>query len=359
MPVSVVVGGQYGSEGKGKVALDLVRRRPSTTIVVRPGGTNSGHTAFTRDGHRLVLRQIPAAAIDRNVAVIFPAGSYIDTALLQREIAEVGLPTSRIIIDPRAHVIRKEHLEWERRVGLVGTIGSTGSGTGAAVLSRAARFASSLPPAMQASEMADLLPYLADTVPILEEALGKEERIVIEGTQGFGLSSLHGDAWPKCTSRDTTASAFLSEAGLSPRHVDEVVLVLRCYPIRVAGDSGPLAHETTWESIAAEAGAPEDIREMTSVTQKLRRVGRFDADIVKRSIMVNAPTSIVLNHLDHVDWEVRRSSATTGSLTAKARNFLDKVESSIGRLIDTVGVDPTAMLDTAELRRDLSVGAHV
>jgi adenylosuccinate synthase len=89
MPVSVVVGGQYGSEGKGKVALELVRRDPSITTAVRPGGTNSGHTAFTNGGRRIVLRQLPAAAIDGNLIVVLPSVSYIDIDMLNKEIDEI------------------------------------------------------------------------------------------------------------------------------------------------------------------------------------------------------------------------------------------------------------------------------
>jgi len=335
MPVSVVVGGQYGSEGKGKVALELVRRDRSTAIVVRPGGTNSGHTVYARDGRRFVLRQLPAASIDGNVTVVLPAGSYIDVGVLFREVAEVGLAARQLVIDPRAHVIRTEHVEWERKAHLVENIGSTGSGTGAAVISRYARCAASIPHGTEAGEIADLLPFVRDTAPILDAALKDGRRILIEGTQGYGLSPIHGDAWPKCTSRDTTAAAFLSEAGLSPIVVDEIVLVLRCHPIRVAGDSGPLAGETCWDEIAASAGIAGDLREFTSVTHKVRRVGVFDPELVRRAIVANAPTSIVLNHLDYVDSAV----AGRASLTPKAVDFVRAVETAIGRSIDFVGTD--------------------
>ena len=144
--------------------------------------------------------------------------------------------------------------------------------------------------------------------------------MVVEGTQGFGLSLLHGGFWPKATSRDTTAAAFLAEAGLSPLDVDDVTLVIRCHPIRVAGNSGPLPGQTSWEHIAAEAGTMEDIQELTTVTAKVRRVGRFDPEIVRRAIQANQPTRIVLNHLDYVDPEVRDRS-----LTAKARTFVEMV----------------------------------
>jgi adenylosuccinate synthase len=334
MPVSVVVGGQYGSEGKGKVALELVRRDPSTTIVVRPGGTNSGHTAYAKDGRRVVLRQLPAGAIDGNVKVVLPAGSYIDVGLLQREIVAVGLAASQIMIDPRAHIVSEEHLQWEHEAGLVDSIGSTGSGTGAAVLSRIARFAPGLPAATLAGEVPELLPFVQDTAAVLTSALISGERVVVEGTQGFGLSPIHGESWPKCTSRDTTAAAFLSETGIGPRHVDQIVLVIRCHPIRVAGDSGPLVDETTWDRIAEIAGAPSGVEEFTSVTRKLRRVGHFSPEIVRRAIAANSPTEIALNHLDYVDWNCR-----TGRITATALQFVRAVEVSIEHRISMVGTN--------------------
>lgn len=339
MPVSVVVGGQFGSEGKGKVALELVRRDPATSIVVRPGGTNSGHTAYAKDGRRFVLRQLPAASIDGNVMIVLPAGAYIDVGLLFHEIALVGLSPAQIAIDPRAQIIREEHIQWEQEAQLVDSIGSTGSGTGAAVISRYARCAVSLPHATQAGEVAELLPYVRDVSPILDRALQEGQRVVIEGTQGFGLSPIHGDAWPKCTSRDSTAAAFLSEAGISPLHVDEIVLVLRCHPIRVAGDSGPLAGETSWEHIAAEAGVVGDVREFTSVTHKLRRVGVFDSEMVRKAMLANAPTAVVLNHLDYIDGTI----AGCATLSSKALDFVRDVEVRLGRSIDFVGTDGRTM----------------
>lgn len=335
MPVSVVVGGQYGSEGKGKIALELVRRDSSIRNVVRPGGTNSGHTAYRENGKRLVVRQLPAAAIDRNVRVVLPAGSYIDIALLKRELNELQLPPSHLAIDPRAHVITGEHIQWEKSALLSQHIGSTASGTGAAVLSRLARTAPSFPGATLASQVPELLPYLQETSELLHIALSAGERVLIEGTQGFGLSPLHGNSWPKATGRDTTAAAFLSEAGISPLHVDEVVLVIRSYEIRVAGNSGPLASEITWEEIASLRGVyvqPEE----TSVTKRVRRVGHFDSEIVKRAILANSPTKIALNHVDYVDAGVIDKVV----LTAKARAFVNSVEDAIGSKIDYVGTGP-------------------
>lgn len=345
MPVSVVVGGQYGSEGKGKVALETVRRDPTTTLVVRPGGTNSGHTGFSLNGRRHVLRQLPAAAIDGQVGVIIPAGSYIDPLLLLHEIAEIGIGMSQIHVDPRAHVITDTHRQWERDSALTETIGSTGSGTGAAVLARTARYAPGLPLGIPAAECSELRPFLRDTVARMREALARQERIVVEGTQGFGLSPIHGDVWPKATSRDTTASAFLSEAGLAPSDTDDVVLVLRSHPIRVAGDSGPLRNETSWDEIARFSGGPWHQGELTSVTRRLRRVAQFDEEVVLRAIMVNQPHRIVMNHLDQVDYAI----ADGFGLTSKVRAFISDAQDRIGRRIDAIGTGEQTFIEIGNI----------
>jgi len=343
MPVSVVVGGQYGSEGKGKIALELVRRDRSIRNVVRPGGTNSGHTAYCENGKRMIVRQLPAGAIDGNVRAILPPGSYIDVALLKRELQELKLPSSHLAIDPRAHVITVEHIEWERSSLLSQQIGSTTSGTGAAVLSRLARAAPAFPSATLASEIPELLPYLQDTTELLHSALSAGERVLIEGTQGFGLSPLHGNSWPQATGRDTTAAAFLSEAGISPLHVDEIVLVIRSFEIRVAGNSGPLANEITWDEISRLRGSVVQPEE-TSVTKRVRRVGHFDSEIVRKAILANSPTKIALNHVDYVDAAV----TNMGVLTAKARTFVRSVEDAIGQEVGYVGTSPTMTIFAQE-----------
>lgn len=339
MPIDVVVGGQFGSEGKGKVSLSLKRRRADCAFVVRTGGTNSGHTGHDRSGRRLVLRQLPAAAIDGDVDVAFPAGSYIDPDLLLREMALTGLSPDRVHLDRRAHLIRPEHRDAEAASGLVGSIGSTGSGTGAAVASRIARYSPGTVPGVPVEEHPALARFITDVAAKLDQALADGRGVLVEGTQGFGLSVLHGDSWPKATARDTTAAAFLSEAGLPPRRVRDVALVIRAMPIRVAGDSGPLLGETTWEEVRRKSGGDADLAEYTSVTNRLRRVGRFDPAVVRRAIAANDPTLIVLNHLDHVDARVRDGDASSDD----ARRFIDDVEQGIGRRIDLVGTGPRSL----------------
>ncbi len=341
MPVSVVVGGQFGSEGKGKVALN-VARRTGAAAVVRVGGTNSGHTGVDAMGNTRALRQLPAAALARDTLVVLPAGSLIDKEIFLAEIRLLGLSPDRVMIDPDASVISDEDKQSERSTGLVEAIGSTASGTGAALQRRISRELSG--PALLAKNNAELIPYVHSTTPVLRELLDRGRRVVIEGTQGFGLSVLHGGYYPKATSRDTTAAGFLSEAGLSPIDVDQVVMVIRAFPIRVAGNSGPLPNETTWDEIARNCGLPEGYHELTTATHKVRRVAYFDADVVRRAISVNAPTEIVLNHLDYADRNVR-----AGVFGAKIANFIHHIEEQVGRNVDWLGTGPDALIRRSEI----------
>lgn len=334
MPVSIVVGGQFGSEGKGKVSLELVRMATERRIaVVRVGGPNSGHTAYDRAGQKFALRQLPAGAVDRNVDVVFPAGSFIDVDVLQSEIELLDYPRDRIFISPYANVITPEQKAWEQEAGLVSGIGSTGSGVGAAVMATVARDASNFPLRRHdAAHCEPLEHYLSDTTLLMRQWLNARARVIIEGTQGFGLSLYDGGFWPKATSRATTAAAALAETGLSPMDVDEVALVIRSYPIRVAGNSGPLPGETSWEQISDSMETANDIREFTTVTKKLRRVGQFDASLVQAAILSNNPTMIILNHLDYIG-----AQSDLNDECSKLSRFIGTVSNSIGQPVTHFG----------------------
>ncbi len=335
MGVSIVVGGQYGSEGKGKVAQHLARSR-SACAVVRVGGTNSGHTSLGGEGEREVLRQLPTAALDPDVVCVLAAGSYIDPVILIAEVERLALPAERLIIDPGAMIITPADRDAERASDLTERLGSTASGTGEAVARRTRRISAG----DLAGTRPELAPYLAPVRPLLREMLDDGEHIVIEGTQGFGLSLLHSPHFPKATSRDTGAAAALAETGLSPLDVQDVVLVLRSFPIRVAGDSGPFgAPEITWEQIALEGGHQQPLAEYTSVTKKLRRVARFDPEIVREAIIANNPSVIVVNHLDYVD-----AAAASGVMTGRSSEFLADVEARIGRRVDLLGLGPDTLI---------------
>ena len=140
------------------------------------------------------------------------------------------------------------------------------------------------------------------------------------------------------TSRDTSAAGAAAEAGLSPLDIDEIVLVLRAHPIRVAGNSGPFnAEELSWTDVAREGGH-EELAEFTSVTGRLRRVARFDPVLVRRALAVNQPSLVVLNHVDYVD------ALASNGLTDKAAAFVSDVSTAIGRRIDLVGLGPDSLV---------------
>ena len=336
MPISVVVGGQYGSEGKGKVAAAVARER-GAAAVVRVGGTNSGHTAVSEGGRTWILRQLPASAIVPGTKAVLPPGAIIDPEIFQREVALLGLGPDSVLVSPLATVITAADRHEEATGGLVEGIGSTGSGTGAALLKRIARKGA----ATLAGRVDALRPFLADTSNVLDGILTRQGRIVIEGSQGYGLSVLHGREYPKATSRDTTAAAFLAEADLSPVDVDDVVVVIRAFPIRVAGDSGSLSQETTWAALAERAGLGRDYVELSSATRKERRVGLFEPGVVRRALRANKPHRIALNHMDYFDRDVRN-----GAFGPDARRFIESmVEREVGRRMTWIGTGPSTLLD--------------
>lgn len=345
MPITVVVGGQFGSEGKGKVALHAARE-VRTEYVVRVGGTNSGHTGVDSSGRTIALRQLPASLLAPRTVAVLPPGAIVDPDILLQEVRLLGLNSERIVVSPFATVITQADKDREQEWGIVGSIGSTGSGSGAALARRVSR-QDGMP---LAGDVDSLKPFLrSDTTKMMRDALDRKARIVIEGSQGFGLSMLNGGEYPHATSRDTTAATFVGEAGLSPIDVDEIVLVIRSHPIRVAGNSGRLAGETTWSVIAEQARLPLDYREMTTATRKVRRVGSFDGDLVRRAIAANRPTSVVLNHFDYVDPDVRE-----GQVSVKGLAFLSKVDALIGRRVDRIGIGPDGLVDRNDLGGQLT-----
>ena len=333
MAVTVVVGGQFGSEGKGKVAY-LIAREQGVAAAVRVGGPNSGHTAI-QNGHVYRLQALPTAALLPDVDVVLPAGTYISIDTLRSEMQSVALDPARLHVDPNAMIIteslrKKEQLD-EALVG----IGSTLSGTGAAVVARIERSHVTL-----AKDVPDLKEFISDTNLVLRSHIARGERVLVEGTQGLGLSVYHSPYYPYCTSRDTSAAGVLSEAGLSPLDVDQVVLVLRAFPIRVAGPSGPLPREIDWSEVARISGDSEPLAEYTTVTRKLRRVALFDPVVPNKAISVNRPTQVVLNHVDYFDASCRSTHAVSG----RAARHVAEIASQLSAPLTHVGLGPDHLL---------------
>jgi len=328
MPATIVAGGQFGSEGKGKIAAWLAS---DFQHAVRTGGPNAGHTVVD-GGRTIVLRHLPCAVVNPDAALYLGAGSILDPDILLREISENQISPSRLRIDPTAVVITRSHLDDE--VELVHRIGSTGKGVGAAVATKVLRASDIL----LARDVPELSRYVGDVADALHSALRDGKNILLEGTQGAGLSLHHGP-FPYVTSRETTASSICGEAGVGPLDVERVVLVVRTYPIRVAGTSGPLPAEISWDDVTARSGYATPIREYTTVTGRLRRVAEFDLGMVIRAARLNSATDIALTFADYLDCSVRNATAEH-ALTAPVRRFIDELEAATNTPVTIVSTGP-------------------
>jgi len=319
--VDVLVGGQYGSEGKGNLAYYLA---PEYDVLLRVGGPNAGHKVPTDPV--VTHRSLPSGALSNLEAKIFiGAGAVISPAVLRDEIQRSRVSPDRIFIDPQAMVISDEDVYGE--TALRGAIGSTGQGVGAALARKInGRAAADLRLARDTPELKQFV--RAPIVDLLEETYSLKQRVLLEGTQGTGLSLHHG-RYPYVTSRDTTAAGCLSESGIGINRVRKVVMVIRSYPIRVQGESGPMGREIRWTDVAERSGfsATELLSaEQSSVQKKLRRVAEFDWKFLRASAQLNTPTDIALTFADYLD-QSNANAFRFDQLSGGTREFIEEIES--------------------------------
>ncbi len=336
MGLWIVIGGQYGSEGKGKVSAHITLTE-NIDICVRCGGPNSGHSFLTESGSRLLLRQLPTGVVRPATRLLIPAGGLIDLGVLRQEIRDFGLDSRRVGVDRNAMIIESTDRDAEIGLAMNDRLSSTQSGVGSAVARRALRQKD----VRLARDVKDdwFSSLITDAADECNSYLDVGKKVLVEGTQGFGLSLYHSKHYPKTTSRDTSAAGFLSEVGLSPLQATEIVAVFRTFPIRVAGDqAGPLQDETDWETVQRESGYPTPIREYTTVTQKLRRVARFDWDLARLTVDRNRPTRIAVMGFDYLDYgDFKKTQIEV--LGQKSGTFISQFVSKIGQ-IDYFGTGP-------------------
>jgi adenylosuccinate synthase len=304
--VTVVVGGQYGSEGKGAL---VAQKFSDYEVHVRVGSPNAGHTIFDPESERYFkMRSIPCGWINRDVQLVIGAGAIIDPVEFKHEMTEIAKydPNifDRVIVDPTAYCIAQVDKDTEVRMRQAENIGSTQEGVGMARTSRMLRQHVDGQSKRQASQV--LLSrelgfdvQFDDTVRYLHEKRHlTSDRILVEGTQGSALSLYHGH-YPFVTTTDSNAAGILSECGIPFGDDVQTVLVFRTFPIRVAGNSGPMTEEIDWATLSAEMGV--SVEERTTVTKKIRRVGRWDATLFERSCMLNNPNAIAIMFADYID----------------------------------------------------------
>jgi adenylosuccinate synthase len=323
--VDVIVGGAYGSEGKGQVAAYLA---PEYDLLVRVGGPNAGHSVF-EEPRPYVFHQLPSGTRSSNAKLAIGPGAVLHVPGLQREISECGISHDRLTIDEQAMIISEDDRKGESR--LQRSIGSTGSGVGFATARRIVdRGKSSV---RLARDIKELRPYVGNTDGVLQEAYRRGQSVLLEGTQGTGLSLFHG-FYPFVTSRDTSVSGCLSEAGIPPSMVRKIVMVCRTYPIRVQdpaaphATSGPMSTPLSWKIIAQRSGhgaADLEGRERTSTTGRQRRVGEFDWSLLRKAANLNGPSDIALTFVDYIT-KKNEGARRLDQLSDDTIRFIEEIE---------------------------------
>ncbi|MBP2133255.1 adenylosuccinate synthase [Methanomicrobium sp. W14] len=324
MSCTIIVGGFFGDEGKGKIVAHVAHKdKPS--IISRGGvGPNAGHTVKVKD-NEYGVRMIPSGFVYPGAKLLIGSGVLVDPNVLKNEVERLGVE-DRIFIDARCGIIEAEHIAQDKgNEYLSKKIGSTGTGCGPANVARVNRTAK------QAKDIPELKKYLTDAAVEINSALDRGENVILEGTQGFGISLYFG-TYPFVTSKDTSASQIAADNGVGPTRIDDVIVVFKAYPTRVG--EGPFGTEMTREE-SHRLG----IAEFGTVTHRERRIGGWDGKMAKYSAMINGCTIGAITGIDHVDPECFGATEYS-QLTPKALEFLKKAEEDIGVPIKLISTGP-------------------
>lgn len=324
MPCLIVAGGQFGDEGKGKI-VSYLALHDKPKIIARAGvGPNAGHTVILR-GKKFGLRQVPCGFVYEGARLLIGPGVLINPEVVIKEVEETGIE-GRFGIDHQCAVIEAHHIEQDRASEhLKDKIGSTGTGCGPANVERVGRIAK------LAKDIPELKRFLADVPGEVNAAIKRGELVLVEGSQGFGLSLIHG-TYPYGTSKDTAASTLAADVGVGPTKVDDVMLVFKAYVSRVG--AGPFATE-----IPPERAEALGIVEHGTVTRRRRRIGTFDFELARRSVMVNGATQLALTCLDRL-FKDCRGARSVDKLTPEARAFIKELEEKLGVPVVLISTGP-------------------
>ena len=384
MPVTVVVGAQWGDEGKAKIIDLLAKEHP---MVVRyQGGHNAGHTVVVGD-ERYALQLVPSGVLYDSVTPVIANGVVVDLPTLFNEIDMLesrGVDCSRLRVSTRAHLIfpwHQSHDAISEAMRGDDKIGTTLKGIGPAYADKAKRVG------VRAGEVADpeafvatvrarclaenqiidaaggdtlnvdevvrtfsalaerLVPYLTDTVNLLHDALDAGTHILLEGAQATFLDLDHG-TYPYVTSSNPTAGGACAGTGLGPRDIDRVVGITKSYTTRVG--AGPFPTELTDDlgDRLVDIG-----REFGTVTGRRRRAGWLDCVMLRHAVRLNSLTELALTKLDVLDgFETIR--VCTGYMLDGTERTTYPDRSEVLARVEPVYVDlPGWMTDSSAARR--------
>jgi len=336
VPATVVVGTQWGDEGKGKLT-DLLAR--DMDLVVRYQGVhNAGHRIVV-DGEAFALQLVPSGVLYAHITPVIGNGVVVDPAVLLAEIDALnakGVDTSRLVVSGNAHLIMPYHHELDRlteRFLGKNALGTTKRGIGPAYADKSSRVGlrvqdlldpkifrekldvvlheknlvltkvyNRLP--MKASEIAAtyldelaprLAPLIGDSVHLVHEAMARGERILLEGAQATFLDLDHG-TYPFVTSSNPVAGGACTGSGLGPRDLSRIVGIAKAYVTRVGAGPFPTELDGAIAELLVERG-----HEFGTNTGRRRRVGWFDAVMARQAARLNSLTEVALTKLDVLD----------------------------------------------------------
>ena len=336
MPATVVVGTQWGDEGKGKVT-DLIARDMS--MVVRyQGGHNAGHTLVV-DGESFALQLVPSGVLYEHVTPVIGNGVVVDPFVLLEEVATLeskGVDCSRLKVSGNAHLILPYHQELdmltERYLGK-NKLGTTKRGIGPTYADKATRvgirvqdlldekiFREKLEAVLgdkntvltrvynrlptDPAELADrvltevvprLAPYVSDTVGLVHDALDGDREVLFEGAQATFLDLDHG-TYPFVTSSNPVAGGACTGAGVGPRHIQRVVGIAKAYITRVGAGPFPTElHDEDGDTLVDRG------HEFGTNTGRRRRPGWFDAVMMRQAVRLNSLSEVAITKLDILD----------------------------------------------------------
>lgn len=346
---SVIVGGQFGSEAKGLAAAHLALNDVSTTIRVistTNAGAQAGHTTVLPDGRKFVCFHLPTIGVLLKTSTIYlNAGSIIDLDLLKKEVEAVSSVTGeleedlwdRIVIHPHAAVIQDKHKEAEAAGSSTAAIGSTQKGVGAALVSKIRRE----PDAVMAAH-AEKVPCMVERIDLNRVLDNGAIAVTVEIPQGTGLSINASDFYPHCTSRDCWVGQGLTDAGIHPKHLGAVAMVVRTYPIRVGnnvkdgveiGNSGTFFSDS--EELNWDGNFPNVEPERTTVTKRVRRIATWSRDQYVRALHLNRPDFIFLTFTNYLyeyvpDDQLFPDAAAQRMTLTEFAGLMDEAEAEVG-----------------------------
>ncbi|MGZ8397479.1 MAG: adenylosuccinate synthase [Gemmatimonadales bacterium] len=379
----VVVGAQWGDEGKGKL-VDVLAER-ADFVVRYQGGANAGHTVVIGDS-QFILRQIPSGILHQSVTCVIGNGVVLEPENLFGELDQLharGIDTTgRLFVSDRAHLVLPYHKLLDAASERSQNLGTTGRGIGPAyedkygrrgirvtdlrrvecaqqLLTGRVERANRLLAMMGSSERARyedhvellqriaprLLPLSADTGLMVHRAIRASRRVLLEGAQGALLDVDHG-TYPYVTSSNTTAGGAAVGAGIGPTAVNGVLGVVKAYTTRVGNGPLPTEAESPFGDQLRELGG-----EFGAVTGRPRRCGWFDATVVRYAARVNGLTGLAVTKLDVLDSFAEIPVGIAYQLDGESCEEMPAEVEALGRVRPTYEVRPGWQQPTGTARR--------